>query len=175
MGLNRVVSYWNDCSAKSPVSSPRAAGVFCDCYSSDKLTTSEWVSKFDFTVGGVGWGGKEEGRGVFSARTVLSALSVLTLSLLSVHLSLFSLPPPPLSPTASISLGWAPAPSVSQQSKHWRLTFPPLSCFSLISCCYSQLFDSTKVQRCYFNNKSPDPIILEVCEFVYISRVCVIW
>lgn len=143
MGLNRVMSYWNNCSAKSSDSSHRAAGVFCDCYSSDKLTTSEWVSKFDFTVGGGWW----LWWGVWGVFSVLSALSVLTLSLLSVHLSLFSLPPPPLSPTAPISLGWAPAPSVSQQSKHRRLTFPPLSCFSLISCCYSRLFDSTKVQR----------------------------
>lgn len=102
---------------------------------SDKLTTSEWVSEFDFTVGGK--------RSVFSLHCPLRALLVLTLSLFSVHLSLYFLLLLLLSSTASISLGWAPAPSVSQQSKHRRLTLPLLSCFSLISCCFSLCFDSS--------------------------------
>lgn len=95
--------------------------------------------------------------------------TVLTLSLFSVHLSLFFLlllshPP------ASISLGWAPAPSVSQQSKHWGLTLPLLSCFSLIPCSYSRLFWFQK--RC-FNNLSWAPIIMEVCMCLSVQRGCV--
>lgn len=45
-------------------------------------------------------------------------------------------------PQLPVSLGWAPAPTVSQQSKHRGLTLPLLSCFSLISCCYSLRCDS---------------------------------
>ena len=107
----------------------RAAAVFCDRYSSryaDDSRVSQWI-----------WfhsGGARGGRGLFSLCTVL------TLSLFSVHLSLFF-----LLLIHGSHLPWVGpiAPSVSQQSKQRKANSPhyfPVS--SPPPCRSSLLFDS---------------------------------